>query len=142
MAIADVSSLELKIRELEGRREAELQEIKGEFRLMKEKLKPGNLIRSAIGSFNSSPDLKRDVKNGLMGIGAGFLTNKLFLGSVKGPLKKVIGIVVEAAMANVALKYPETIKNTGISMLTKFLKSIRLPEKEIESQHMSGGAAL
>ncbi len=142
MAIADVSTLELKIRELEGRRNAELQEIKGEFRLMKEKLKPGNLLRSAIASFNSSTDLKRDVKNGLMGLGAGFVTNKLFLSSFKGPLKKVVAVVVEAAMANLALKYPETIKNTGISMLTRFLKSIRLPEKEINSQHMSGGAAL
>ncbi len=142
MAIQDVSSLDLRILELEGRQAAEMQEIKAEFRLAKERLKPGNLIRMAISSLNSSPEIKNDIKNGLMGLGAGFLTNKLFLGSVKGPLKKLIGIGVEAAMANLALRYPETIKNTGISMITKFLKSIRLKDRDIDTQHLSGGATL
>src|SRR5690606_30165250 len=127
---------------LEGQRDAELQEIKGEFTLLKEKLKPMNLIRSTIRSFNSSPELKEDIKNGLMGLGAGFLTNKVLLGSIKGPLKKVIAIVVEAGMANMALRYPETIKSAGISLLTKFLRKIRLSDKEIDSQHISGSAAL
>ena len=142
MAISDVSSLELRIRELEGKRDGEMQEIKSEVRLMKEKLKPGNLVRSLVNSFKSSPDLKNDVTNGLMGLGAGFLTNKILLGSLKGPLKKVIAIVVEAAMANAAVRYPETIKNKGISLLTNFLRSIRLNDKEIDTQHYSGGAAL
>ena len=142
MAISDVSSLELRIRELESKRDGEMQEIKSEVRLMKEKLKPGNLVRSLVNSFKSSPDLKNDVTNGLMGLGAGFLTNKILLGSLKGPLKKVIAIVVEAAMANAAVRYPETIKNKGISLLTNFLRSIRLNDKEIDTQHYSGGAAL
>src|SRR5690606_23419092 len=105
-------------------------------------LKPANLLKSAIQSVKQNPDLKSDIMHGIVGLGTGFLTNKILLGSLHGPFKKILATFVQAAVTNAAVKYPETIKNKGISFLTKILQSIKFKSDNIDQQHLTGSSYL
>lgn len=141
--ITDLPGLKREIAILENKRDMEKDAISQEVSQFVESLKPINLIKGLFTSVKNSPDLKADILHGAVGLGTGFLTNKLLLGSLHGPLKKVLATVVQGFMTKAAISYPETIKDTGISLLTKFLKSIRInTEGGIEKQHADGSSQL
>jgi hypothetical protein len=147
IAITDVQSLELRIHALEHQLSNDKLAVQNEVKATLNKLKPINLIKSMFQSAKDSPELLADLKHGIIGIATGFFTNKLLLSSVKGPVKTILAALVQAGVTNAAVRYPETIKHTGISLITKFLKSIRLKtddrtDDRINSQHISGGAVL
>lgn len=141
--ITNLIGLKTRIAELELQREADKEEIKLEVSGFLESLKPANLIGRIFKSVKESPDLKNDLMHGAMGLATGFITNRLFLGSAKGPLKKILAWVVQSGMTSAAIKYPEEIKEKGISWLTRFLQSIKIKTDDgIESQHASGSSQL
>lgn len=142
MAISDVASLKQRIAYLDQKRQQEKAQIVNEFSVLSEKLKPANIIRSIFSSMRQSSELKDDLIHGAVGLGTGFLTNKVLLGSLNGPLKKILGLVIQAGITNAAVKYPETIKEKGLGLVAKFLKSIKFKEPEIDRQHESGSYTL
>jgi len=123
--ITDLVSLKRQIAFLEQKQELEKSIISLEVNSFIESLRPINLIRGLFRSINSSPDVKSDILHGIVGLGTGFLTNKLLLGSFHGPIKKILATVIQAGITNAAVKYPETIKNKTISFLTKFLQKAK-----------------
>lgn len=138
--ITDLAGLKMRIAYLEQKRENEKEAITNEFNGLLESLKPINLLKGLFNSVKKSPDLKSDIFHGILGLGTGFLTNKLLLGKLHGPLKKILGTVLQAGITNAAIRYPETIKEKGISLLTGFLKSIRL--KDGQSEHSEAASQL
>lgn len=140
--ITDIASLKKQIAFLEQKREVEKQAISEEVSNFLESIKPINLLKGLFSSVKNSPDLKADIIHGAIGIGTGFLTNKLLLGSLHGPFKKILGMVLQAGITNAAVKYPDTIKSKGISLLTKFFKSIKIKSDGINHQHINGESQL
>lgn len=134
--ISNVSGLKQRIAFLEQKRNYEKDEIASEFTELKESLRPANLIKNFIKSIKKSPEVKADLIHGAVGLATGFLTNKMLLSQFHGPWKRIIALLVQAGIVNVAVKYPDTIKSKVISVLTGFLKSIRL--KTSDSQPNAG----
>jgi hypothetical protein len=135
--------LKARMAQLEMKREAEMEAIHEEVSEFIESLKPVNLIKGFFKSVRESSDLKSDLLHGALGMATGFLTNRLLLGKMKGPFKKILGWAINAGLTNAAIRYPETIKDKGISWLTKALQSIKIGNHNgIEKQHAEGGHAL
>lgn len=142
--ITDAASLKSRIAFLEQKREAEKDAITSEVKGFVESLKPINLIRSLFRSVNESPDVKSDILHGIVGMGTGFLTNKLLLGKMHGPLKKIMATILQIGITKAAVDYPETIKTKGLSILANLLHSMKIPSSkdEVASQHDHAGAVL
>src|SRR6476660_5133559 len=102
-----------------------------------ESLKPANMLRKLFRSVNESPDLKADMLKGAIGLGTGFLTNKLLLGKINGPFKAILATILPAVMTKAAVEVPEKLKENGLSFLSKTLRSMKIQSSEdrTDGQH-------
>jgi hypothetical protein len=143
-AITSIQSLDAQIATLERRQEEKKDAITGEFKNFMESLKPINLIKSLFHSVKESPDLKADIVKGAIGLGTGFLTNKLLLGKINGPFKAILATILPAVMTKAAVDVPEKIKENGLSFLAKTLRSMKIQSSEdkTDEQHATAGAIL
>lgn len=124
--IIDQLTLSQAIAVLEIRQKGEMIIIKEEASEFIESLKPINILRGVVKSVRDSPETKEDIIHGVVGLGTGFLANKVLLGSLHGPLKKILGFVMQAAITNATVKYPEVIKNKGLEIFKGFLQAIKI----------------
>ncbi len=132
-AINNVGDLKRRIAFLEQKQNFEKDAIVSEFEELKERIKPANLLRSFIGSIRNSPEVKADILHGAVGLVTGFLTNKMLLSKFHGPWKRIIALLVQAGIVNVAVKYPDAIKSKVISVISGFLQSIKFKTRDAET---------
>lgn len=126
--IIDQLTLSQAIAVLEIRQKGEMIIIKEEASEFVDSLKPINILRGVVKSVRDSPETKEDIIHGVVGLGTGFLANKVLLGSLHGPLKKILGFVMQAAITNATVKYPEVIKNKGLDIFKGFLQAIKIKD--------------
>ncbi|MBK5286811.1 MAG: hypothetical protein JJE25_15580 [Bacteroidia bacterium] len=125
---------------LEIIRAEELKSLKQQFHLTYESLKPFNLIKStfkdAVASGKealASPDLKDNVLNTSVGLAAGYLSKRLFVGVSNSPLRKILGFALQFGITTFVAKNPEGIKSFGKG-LVNIVKS-KLGTNNINGQH-------
>ena len=131
--IIDQLTLAQAIAVLEIRQSEEKLLIKEETSEFVDSLKPINLLRSVVRSVRDSPETKEDILHGVVGLGTGFLANKVLLGSLQGPLKKILGFIMQSAITSASVKYPEVIKNKGIDIFKNFLHAIKIKPDHVDS---------
>lgn len=95
--------------------------LKEEFNTTYESLKPMNMIKNTFKDMASQPNLKTDVVNSLIGLATGFIAKKVFLGNSHNPFTKLLGIVLEIAVANKVSKNADGIKSIGSIILKKII---------------------
>ncbi|MES2286481.1 MAG: hypothetical protein V4547_12395 [Bacteroidota bacterium] len=95
--------------------------LKEEFHTTYESLKPMNMIKNTFKDMASTPNLKTDVVNSLIGLATGFIAKKVFLGNSHNPLTKLLGIVLEIAVANKVSKNADGIRSIGSTILKKII---------------------
>ncbi|MES2141026.1 MAG: hypothetical protein V4511_15065 [Bacteroidota bacterium] len=95
--------------------------LKEEFHTTYEILKPMNMIKNTFKDMASTPNLKTDVVNSLIGLATGFIAKKVFLGNSHNPLTKLLGIVLEIAVANKVSKNADGIRSIGSTILKKII---------------------
>lgn len=117
--ITTSAHLKMAIQELELRQANELILLKEQFNKTSESLKPINLIKSTFKNAVSSPDLKTDVFNAVIGLATGVVAKKLMIGKTINPFKKLLGIIVEMTVANKVSKNADEIKSTGSTIFKK-----------------------
>lgn len=100
----------------------DLEQLKEQFHLAYESIKPINLIKNLFHEATTSPEIKTDLVSKAIGLGTGFISKKLLLGSSHNPIKKVFGTVFEFAVANLVSKHTDGIKLIGGNLLKHFLK--------------------
>ncbi len=119
--ISSVIELRESILLLEIKKANELQLLKDEFKVTYESLKPVNLIKSKINELIESPDLKNNLINTTMGLAAGYLSKKVFVGSTHNPLKQLLGTVLQIGVSSLVAKNSDGIKSTVTTLLQSFL---------------------
>ena len=139
--IKTYDELVARIDTLSHRRDLEKEMVITEFQLLKENLKPMNLIRTFLKDFKQSSDVKQDVLSGGVGLLTGFLTNKFLLGSVHGPLKTALATLIPGLFTTLGVKTPDAIKEKGLPWLSKFLQNLKLRTAE-ERQHEAADSLL
>ncbi len=121
--IQNLAELKAGIEELQARQDRELPLLKEHFMDLADSLKPGNMIKSAFREIISTPELKSNVVKSAIGLTAGFLATKTFLGRTPNPLARlIIGSIAGMVTAGRASKVVSGIKSAGSNLLKKMFR--------------------
>ena len=118
--ITTSEELKAAIQELELRQGDELILLKEQFYKTKQDFKLINIIKGTFKQAVASPDLKTDAINAAIGFTTGVIAKKLMIGKTINPFKKLLGIIVEMAVANKVVKNADGIKSAGSSIFNLF----------------------
>lgn len=129
----ETDTLNQTIISLQNKQAQELKSLKEQFHLTYESLKPINLIKNTIAQVTESPEIKNNLVNNAIGLTTGYLSKKVLFGASHNPIKKVLGTLLQFAIANVVSKHSDTIKSTGENLLHRFLKYRK--ETKLEFHH-------
>ena len=107
-----MDDLETRIFKLEQVHAKQMSDLKDSAVGIVESISPANLLRGALKDVVESPDLRNTAINTAIGIGAGFLGKKLYVGNSKNIFKRISGSAIQFLIANfVRNKIPEMQKN-------------------------------
>jgi hypothetical protein len=107
-----MTRIEQRIAELEQLQAQQLAELKLAAGQVIKSISPANLLGSAIRDLGRSPELRTTILDTALGIGAGYLGRKLYVGKSGNLLKQVTGSALELLVSNfVQKKMPEFRQN-------------------------------
>ena len=125
--ISTTAELQEAIQLLEAQKSVHLQEMRENFSLTWESLKPANIIKSTIKEIGSSPYLFNNIVNVALGLGAGYLSKKvLFIGRSNRKSRKLLGLILQLGVTKLVVNTPIAIKSLVHNIFSK-------REKEIQS---------
>jgi hypothetical protein len=107
------TSLREAILKLEGKRTVEGEMLKEQFFSTFESIKPLNMLKTGLREAASSHELKADILNSAVGLGAGFLSKVLFQRLTKNPVKRMLGTALMLGVARLVARNPETVQKLG-----------------------------
>lgn len=132
--LKDMKSLDHRIGELERQIAGDKEALREQFHELKERLKPGNIIKDAFREISESDELKNNVVNYAITIAAGALSKKLTVGSSKNPIRNILGSVVQFGVSTLVSKKADTIKNVGTSLLGNLITSFKNRKRRREGE--------
>jgi hypothetical protein len=119
------SSAELKeaIQLLEFEQEAIGQDLKEQVNVVRESLKPVNLLKSTMKDVASSDFVIDNMVGTALGIGTGYISRKLIIGTSGSPVRKLFGSALQLAVTTVTAKkiIPVTLL-WGVFSLKRYLE--------------------
>lgn len=127
--ITTVAALKSAIKVMEVEQLAKETELKKQFYITYESLKPVNIIKNTIKEL-FSPSHKEDFSGTAVGAAGGYLMKKLLVGSSGSLLRKLIGTALQIGMTNFASHKSDAIKSIGQSLIHRlFRRKERRSEK-------------
>ncbi len=108
----------------------DLEQLKNQFDVAYESVKPINLVKNLFHEVTASPEIKTDLVSNVIGLGTGFISKKLLLGSLHNPVTKVLGTLFEFAVANIVSKNSDGIKTIGGNLLRHFFKKKQVSNRD------------
>ncbi len=109
------SAVQLKeaIFELEIRKKEQGRTIKEKFYIIKENLKPANIIRNTIDEVATSPRLRLNLLGAVVGLGAAYFSRKLVVGKSVNIFRKILGSVLQLGISAAVASKPGVLQNIG-----------------------------
>lgn len=101
--ITKTAALNEAITLMQHHQDVELDLLKSQFRDTYESLKPINIVKTGIKEMVSKSGLKGDLLKIAIGLTAGFLSKKFMVGSSHHPIKRMLGSLLQYAVANVVV---------------------------------------
>jgi hypothetical protein len=118
--ITSVAALKSAIKVLEVEQKAKEMELKDQFYLTYDSLRPVSIIRNTLkGLFSSS---REDLSGTAIGAAGGYLVKKVLIGSSGSLLRKLIGTAVQVGMTSFASHKSEAIKSFAFSLLQRVFR--------------------
>ncbi|HET6558932.1 MAG TPA: hypothetical protein VFG54_16550 [Prolixibacteraceae bacterium] len=124
-------SLRENIRLLEIRQAEEAIQLKDQFRITYESLKPVNLIKRSIQELAESTEVKNNLFESLLAIISAYLS-KTIITSKSNIFMKIIRVFAHFGLSNVIINNAETIRN----YLTNFISSFFTPKEEVPEREV------
>ncbi len=110
--VSGLPDLEARILKLKQLQAKQITELKASAAGIVDSLSPSNLLMSALNDVAQSPGLRTTAIHTAIGIGAGLLGEKLYVGNSKNIFKRISGSAVQFLIANfVRKKIPGLQKN-------------------------------
>jgi hypothetical protein len=116
--ITSSAGLKEAIQILEAEQAIKGQELKQQFHLTYESLKPANLFMSTLNDITSSAGIMDKVLGTTAGLFSGFLSKKLFVGNSGNLFRKLLGSLIQFGVSNLVASHPEAIKTFGQFILS------------------------
>lgn len=122
------------IEQLEKQQAEEMFLLKEQFHVAAHSLQPLNVLKNTLKAASASHDIKQDIINTSVGIGAGYLSKRFLKDVSKSPSKKLIAAALLLGITAVIAKNPETAKSLGKNILKFILRksSERMSDAEYE----------
>lgn len=102
--IANTSDLSTAIKRLERRKSVMEEDLKDQFHILLEDLKPKNILKNTLHEVQESTDLRNNVLKVALGLGAGYFTHKMVIGKSAGIIKKALGTALQYGITNFIAK--------------------------------------
>ncbi len=111
--ITSVAGLKNAIQLLEVEQEIKLKQLKEQFHLTYESLKPMSLLDGILKDFGSMSNVIDSLLGAVVGYASGYLSKKILVGGSANIFKRLLGSVLQFGVTNVVSKHPEDIKSIG-----------------------------
>lgn len=122
MDINNSTELENAIVILSLKNKEQTSELKNQFADTLESLKPAKLLKAAINNIAENPGVAKVAIGTIVAVEAGGLSKKLIIGKSSNILRRIVGTVVEFAVARSVLGNSAFIAGKGIELLRKIAK--------------------
>ena len=105
------------------KRAHELALLRDQFQITYESLKPINLLKHTFKEALSSPEIKKDMFNSVIGIATGYLSKAILIGASVSPVKKILGALFQFTVATLVSKNPDSVKSVGRNIIGSIFKT-------------------
>lgn len=123
--ISTTAELKDAIQLLEAEQSVRLQEMRENFSLTYESLKPANIIKNTMKDIASSPYLFTNIFNVGVGLVAGYLSKRaLFLGRSHKKSRKLLGLVLQLGVTKLVVSAPKALKSYVQGVFSKREKEV------------------
>ena len=113
-SITTSAELKERIAALEVKKHNDEELIRTHFHEIVETLKPANLLKSTVSEVSDSMHFKRNILNIALGLGAGYLSRKLVIGTKGiGIGKQILGSLLEFGVSNFVAKQGGEMRTSG-----------------------------
>jgi hypothetical protein len=123
--ITSIGELEAAIEVLKAEQEIKGQLLRDEFFSVSERLKPINLIKSTFREGISSQNLFNGILGTVVGVAAGSLSRKIFVGASANILRRFMGTVLQFSITSIVGRNTKAIKNFGKYITQRFFNRNR-----------------
>lgn len=123
------SKAELKalIANLEQTQSKEWPLLKVEANLLFESFKPANIVTDIIIELTKNPEVKHNLLNTALGMGAGYVSKRLVQGGSPGGVMRIFGSLVEMSVSGVVAQNSDGLSEVIIQRVAKWFA--RKPSK-------------
>jgi len=111
--ITSIAGLKDAIQLLEVKNAVNGQQLKEQVFYTLELFKPGNLLKNTLSDLASTPNLIDSVLSTAIGLGTGFLSKKIIVGTSGNIFRKFLGSVLQLGVTAVIARHPNTVKSLG-----------------------------
>lgn len=96
-------------------------------------IKPSNMLRNTLQNTFSVPNINDSLIKNAIGLGVGFIAQKLLIKNNHSAGKKIIATLINLVVANVVATHADKIKSWGSDFLDSFKKNIdKDPDEDLE----------
>ncbi len=111
--IHKAEDLKNAILELEAKKNIAEEELKNQFHETIETFKPSNILKNTVSEVAASPQFKHNLLNLALGLGAGYLTNKIAVGKKAGLFARTVGTALQFGVASLVAKNKANEETVG-----------------------------
>lgn len=102
--IYKAEDLKNAILELEVKKNIEEEALKRQFHETVETFKPSNILKNTVSEVAASPQFKHNLLNLALGLGAGYITNKIAVGKKAGLFARTLGTALQFGVTSLVVK--------------------------------------
>ncbi|MEO8086799.1 MAG: hypothetical protein ABI763_08270 [Bacteroidota bacterium] len=130
-------SLARAISLLEIKREEELHDLKSQFQITYESLKPMNVLKNTWKEITESPSIKTGISGTAVGIASGYIAKNILFGFTKNPIKKLAGIAIQALVTNLAANNSGNIIQSARQLINLVSSKISHSKKDFSESEIN-----
>jgi hypothetical protein len=125
-SITTAAELKNAIQLLEVEQAIDARNLKDQFYITYESLKPVNLFRNTLFEVISTPNLVDNILGTAAGLVTGYLSKKIVIGASGNILRKLFGSVMQLGVTNIVTQHPDTVKSIGQYIIQNILHKKRI----------------
>ena len=118
--ISSTSELKNAIQLLEISRAIKAVQLKDEFYLVYESLKPANLLKNTINEVVSSPYLIDNILGAALGLATGYLSKKMVVGKSINIIRQLVGTLMQVGVTSAISQNVISIKSYAETLFQQF----------------------
>ncbi len=126
--IHKADELQNAILELEAKKIVSEEALKKQFHETLDTFKPGNILKNTVSEVSASPQFKHNILNLVLGLTAGYITNKVAVGKKAGLLARTAGTALQFGVTSLIAKNranEERVSHKGGSLLQRIFSGSR-----------------